>query len=622
MGHIWYTQSLTGNFNDEWSQEICLSDAIGNSGKNPAIDFEVNNIKIVFETDLGEEAAIYLLTLIPDVSGNYYVDSAEEVIDYSPSYFGNTRPVIAYTNVVVFVAYRKNISDGLHQKSKILIAGNWQLKDEEPIPNTSLYSFDPSVAGISNDVHVAYQHSLGVRYILAVFDNYGADYTNFEIISTGSGYTNNYSPSISLAKNFYPVVSWIGYNYTDPGGGGINKIDGDEASVSKIVVRRASGSSWSSFFKAGYNAVTSNNNSTSSALNEESVITWSEGSSPNFSSKWVRRVNGSYTDAHSLSHNGKQNQVSNGTTVDNMEGTVFTITQLPYMLSLVITDFNQQFQGGGGINKIGDLIELSYGREGVIYKNGVEFLFNLGDIIVGDSVIKFIEQPDTILYSSAEELNSVVKTVPFFLSPSTEFYFTDFYYVLNDSLADTALTADDLVNFKVELVNAQSGQALGTFDNITYTKENLSRYANVSYQVDCSNIASGEYYLRLVTTVEGEADYHLGNVQNGSEELNKHNYQQIRFSGTDIPVTYALEQNYPNPFNPATTIRYQIPKVGIVTLKVYDLLGAEVATLVNEEKVAGKYEVNFDANNLASGIYIYRLNVNDFVNVKKMVLLK
>ncbi|MCZ7616307.1 MAG: T9SS type A sorting domain-containing protein [Ignavibacteriaceae bacterium] len=126
----------------------------------------------------------------------------------------------------------------------------------------------------------------------------------------------------------------------------------------------------------------------------------------------------------------------------------------------------------------------------------------------------------------------------------------------------------------------------------------------------------------MVTTVEGEADYYLGNVQNSSEELNKHNYQQVSFNGADIPVTYALEQNYPNPFNPVTTINYQIPKSGMVTLKVYDIIGAEVATLVNEEKTVGRYEVNFDASKLASGVYIYQLQVNDFINMKKMILLK
>lgn len=241
MGSIFYTHSLTSNFNGQWRQEISLDSGIGIMSKNPAMDFEVNNLKIVFETDLDDVAAIYLLTLTPDGYGNYYIESTEEVLSYSLSYFGSAKPVIAYTDVVVFVAYRKNSSDGLYQKSKILIGGNWQQKDEELIPNTSLYSFDPSVAGFSDDIHLVYQHSLGVRYILAVFDNYGADYIYYAIVSTGSGYTNNYSPSISLAKNTYPVVSWIGYNYTDPGGGGINKIEG-EAPTSKIVVRRASGS--------------------------------------------------------------------------------------------------------------------------------------------------------------------------------------------------------------------------------------------------------------------------------------------------------------------------------------------------------------------------------------------
>ena len=258
----------------------------------------------------------------------------------------------------------------------------------------------------------------------------------------------------------------------------------------------------------------------------------------------------------------------------------------------------------------------------LLIKTGVEFLFNIGDIIIGDSVIKFIPQPDTLTYASTEELNQVVKSVPFYLSPSTEFFFTDFYYVLNDSIADTALTSTDLVNFKVELVNEQTGQIVGTFDNITYKKEYLDKYENVSYQVNCDNIIPGDYYLRLVTTVEGSAEYYLGNVQNSGESLNKKKYQQINFNGTTLPVVYALEQNYPNPFNPTTTIRYQIPNEGMVTLKVYDILGAEVISLVNEEQVAGKYEINFNARNFASGVYIYRLNVNDYVNVKKMVLLK
>ncbi len=89
-----------------------------------------------------------------------------------------------------------------------------------------------------------------------------------------------------------------------------------------------------------------------------------------------------------------------------------------------------------------------------------------------------------------------------------------------------------------------------------------------------------------------------------------------------IPNFYALQQNYPNPFNPATKISYALPKTGNVTLKVYDILGREVATLVNEVKQAGIYTVDFNASNLASGVYFYRILSGDFTAVKKMVLVK
>ena len=112
-------------------------------------------------------------------------------------------------------------------------------------------------------------------------------------------------------------------------------------------------------------------------------------------------------------------------------------------------------------------------------------------------------------------------------------------------------------------------------------------------------------------------------------------YSEIITVGTEnflsMPMEYALEQNYPNPFNPTTTIKYSIPSVIAsgakqslgVTLKVYDMLGNEVATLVNEQKSAGKYKVNFDARNLASGIYFYKINTSGgFTSTKKLILMK
>ncbi|MBK7500346.1 MAG: T9SS type A sorting domain-containing protein [Ignavibacteriales bacterium] len=88
------------------------------------------------------------------------------------------------------------------------------------------------------------------------------------------------------------------------------------------------------------------------------------------------------------------------------------------------------------------------------------------------------------------------------------------------------------------------------------------------------------------------------------------------------PKEFLLQQNYPNPFNPSTSIQYAISSMQFVTLKVYDLLGREVATLVNEEKTIGSYEVEFYGNNLTSGIYFYKLQAGSFVETKKMVLIK
>ena len=91
---------------------------------------------------------------------------------------------------------------------------------------------------------------------------------------------------------------------------------------------------------------------------------------------------------------------------------------------------------------------------------------------------------------------------------------------------------------------------------------------------------------------------------------------------TTLPMEFKLEQNYPNPFNPATSIIFSVANDGIVSLEIFNMLGEKVATLLNEYKPAGRYSVNFDASKLASGIYLYRINTNQFVKTMKMSLIK
>jgi hypothetical protein len=92
--------------------------------------------------------------------------------------------------------------------------------------------------------------------------------------------------------------------------------------------------------------------------------------------------------------------------------------------------------------------------------------------------------------------------------------------------------------------------------------------------------------------------------------------------GNAIPSVYSLSQNYPNPFNPVTKINYSIPKSSLTKLRVYDLLGREVTTLVNDMKQPGMYSVDFDGTNFSSGVYFYKLEAGTFTEVKRMIMIK
>lgn len=96
----------------------------------------------------------------------------------------------------------------------------------------------------------------------------------------------------------------------------------------------------------------------------------------------------------------------------------------------------------------------------------------------------------------------------------------------------------------------------------------------------------------------------------------------VQENDENIPYTFELLQNYPNPFNPSTTIKFSVAEESPVVLKVFDLLGSEIVTLVNKELKPGRYSIEFNAANLASGIYFYSITANQFRHVKKLMVLK
>ncbi len=131
-----------------------------------------------------------------------------------------------------------------------------------------------------------------------------------------------------------------------------------------------------------------------------------------------------------------------------------------------------------------------------------------------------------------------------------------------------------------------------------------------------TTITSNEWYVDVLS----EDPPQMNIVQNNSNVPKSSLANESLFES--IPTEYSLRQNYPNPFNPSTTIEYQLPSDGFVSLKIFDLLGSEVKTLVNEYKTKGRYSITFDALNLASGLYIYQMKSNNFSSIKKMILSK
>ncbi len=163
-------------------------------------------------------------------------------------------------------------------------------------------------------------------------------------------------------------------------------------------------------------------------------------------------------------------------------------------------------------------------------------------------------------------------------------------------------------------VNFDHPRILDIDDLANPTQIGHTEKINLSYNYSNHNytgiISKGDIFYILDVT---EGFYILRNTHGETTQID-----QMKFR----PREYSLSQNYPNPFNPSTTISYSIPEQGAVQLKVFDILGREVKTLVNKEQTAGSYEVKFDASELNSGIYFYQLKADSYMETKKMVLVK
>jgi hypothetical protein len=192
----------------------------------------------------------------------------------------------------------------------------------------------------------------------------------------------------------------------------------------------------------------------------------------------------------------------------------------------------------------------------------------------------------------------------------------------------------DLMPVPVELTSfTASANSVGVILNWTTATE----INNHGFEVERSQDSESFYRIGFVqgvgTTTENQSYSFIDDIEYSGVKTYYYRLRQVDLDGRsqysdvvnvdfDIPKDFVLSQNYPNPFNPTTKITYALPSQSPVLIKVYDLTGQEVITLVDEVKEAGTYEINFDALNFSSGVYIYQMRAGDFSSVKKMSILK
>jgi subtilisin family serine protease len=260
---------------------------------------------------------------------------------------------------------------------------------------------------------------------------------------------------------------------------------------------------------------------------------------------------------------------------------------------------------------------------------GITLEIQQPQIILDDgttSLIPFTDVPPDSIIITAKEIFSYGNIQPFI--PSADIDTVKLQYSVRmirgeNMLSKTAGT----ISF--DIYDIQSGNPvtrISSQDIIADSDTTNDQYQiNLPYKEVSSLINTKEIMIRPVIAGLKEESQEmtagLGHIYRYDTKVESGSPKDLIVE-TAVPVEYHLGQNYPNPFNPTTVIRYQVPEDGLVSLRIYDVLGREIKELVNEFKAAGRYEVTFDASGLASGMYLCRLRADKYTSVKKMVLLR
>jgi hypothetical protein len=652
MGHVWYEFSTDNGAtwqpgsNGYGGAYGPLDQGAG--GKCPSIDWDpqTNHVIMVWQQASGTHYTISYKSFWPASSTSYAINSYgtlfTEGVDLYASVNANPNIAVNYNEVWVLTFERQNtdgnpahpVSPGINIYWGIFTNGNsldvsiHQSYMPTLISGTNSSSVNATIYGnktIAGETDgnsylfpLAWQQGPGIHSTQIKYAQLAIYYNPVETPPNNYDLYPQYSPTqlsySNTPDNYHPSIIGI------PGSGGptfavcwLLDFTGYGNPATMRVAYLNGGSS--TLYYYGYDPQSCSINLSDD--NSSSYFVWSQIQNNAWSNQVVSSANLGYIGT--LGSTGSDVQLANGLGKGNMYATSYYTSAAPYYFSAPVS-----LNSVNGLQKTTP-VQVSNSRGVMLGNDKAKLYYSLGGLTVDGNNIPFVSIPDSFKSKNLNDVNALFQTQPFSVQSNSKVVFGEWMAMADSGTLSTVLGDSCYVSFKAELVDASTGSVLGTLKQLKLGSKTLSKYSQAGYNLNTSGISSGELLRIRITastniknpTATPVDDYTTHNITTGMSAT-----QSLALQGLNAATDYALGQNYPNPFNPATTISYQVPKDGRVTIKIFDAIGREVTTLVDEFKPSGRYSVKFDASHLSSGIYFYSIRSADYTAVKKMSLIK